>query len=128
MTPDSSKVRLASVLGLLGVVLGAAGAHGRIHDLVSEQGHLAEWATAVDYHLLHAGVLLLVGAMGPGLSRFAGLAWRLMLFGVLLFSGSLYAMGVTGIKWLGAITPLGGLCLMAGWLFLALGAGRKPSK
>lgn len=131
MKVDISWVRVSAIMGLMGVGLGAAGAHGRIHDVVEATGHLDDWATAVDYHLLHTVVLLLIAALGSGLSRFFRLAWRLIFFGVVFFSGSLYLMGLTGKGWLGAVTPIGGLCLMAGWLCLALGAGKgrlRPSE
>lgn len=125
MKEQEMRIRLAAVLGFLGVGLGAAGAHGAVHDMVVELGNLKNWETAVDYHLVHAVVLLMVGSFGgPRPSKFVGWSWRFSFFGLLLFSGSLYVLSLTGMKWLGAVTPLGGLCLMIGWLLLALGAGK----
>jgi uncharacterized membrane protein YgdD (TMEM256/DUF423 family) len=113
-------LRIAAVLGFLGVALGAFGAHA-LREKISPAA-LQIWNTAVLYHLLHAVVLLALGlyarsASGAGLG--AGMDVRLAagLFtaGILIFSGSLYALALSGIKPLGAITPIGGLCLLAGW-------------
>jgi uncharacterized membrane protein YgdD (TMEM256/DUF423 family) len=78
-------------------------------------GHLEHWNTATHYHLVHAGVLLAL-AMG-GFSRWG---YRLISAGVLVFSGSLYVLAITGVKWLGAITPFGGVLMIAGWALVAL--------
>ncbi len=109
----------------LGVGLGAFGAHA-LRSLVNDTA-LAVWQTAVLYQMLHGLGLLLVAALGPCLSR----AWQarsaaLMLAGVLIFSGSLYALVLSGIKWLGAITPIGGVAMILAWLALAAGALRRP--
>jgi uncharacterized membrane protein YgdD (TMEM256/DUF423 family) len=88
------------------------------------------YETAVQYHFAHSLALLAVGllfrtAAAPRLLGFAGLAFST---GLLLFSGSLYLLAVTGIRWLGAITPLGGLAFIAGWSLLlawTLGPGRR---
>lgn len=111
--------RLASVLGALGVLAGAFGAHGLKDQVTPER--LAVWETAARYHLLHA--ILLVGlSLLPSLRP---LTARLLLTGILIFSGSLYLLVLTDRGWLGAITPIGGLCLIAGWGSLAL--GRSPA-
>ena len=112
--------RIAAVLGFLAVALGAFGAHG-LRDVLEKNGRLATWETAVLYHLTHAVVLLLISTLRP--LRIA--AWWLMLAGVAVFSGTLYALALTNVKWLGAITPLGGLCLLAGWLALAFGKAER---
>ena len=114
---------LGSSLAALGVALGAFGAHGLKARVGPEL--LATWETAARYHLIHALALL---ATAWAASRWPGPAvntagW-LFLAGVLLFSGSLYALVLTNTRALGAITPLGGLCLIAGWLALALAAWR----
>lgn len=105
--------KVAGIVGALGVALGAFGAHGlqtRIED-----PHLIEvWHTAARYHLLHALALLGVAAH-PGQPALAG--W-LFVAGIVLFSGSLYAMTLTDVRALGAITPLGGVCFIIGWLVL----------
>ena len=107
----------ASVLLAMAVVAGAFGAHALKTHLSSEM--LQTWKTAVDYHFYHALGLLLIGVLAivlPGLNtKWPGI---LLFAGIVLFSGSLYAMALTGIKALGAITPIGGLSFIAGWLTL----------
>ena len=106
--------RLAAAAGFLAVALGAFGAHG-LKATLDQNATLAVWQTAALYHLVHA-VVLLVLAQKAAVSR---VAFALFGAGIVLFSGSLYALAVTNLKWLGAITPLGGVCLLAGWLALA---------
>ena len=106
--------RIGAALGALGVLLGAFGAHG-LESRVADPAQLAWWETAARYHLVHAVALLGVAAH-PAKPRAAG--W-LFVAGIAIFSGSLYTMGLTGIRWLGAITPIGGLCFIAGWIALA---------
>lgn len=109
----------AGIVGALGVGLGAFGAHGL--EGVVEDPHLLEvWETGARYHLLHALALCAVAAH----PRPPNPAGGLFVAGIALFSGSLYGMTLTGIRWLGAITPLGGLCLIAGWLVLAFAPRR----
>ncbi len=102
-----------AVLGAAAVALGAFGAHG-LQDLLLDNGRLQTWETAVFYHLSHTLVLLVLSLSKP----WRRLAWLLIAFGVLVFSGSLYVLCLTNITWLGAITPVGGLLLIAGWLSL----------
>jgi uncharacterized membrane protein YgdD (TMEM256/DUF423 family) len=126
--PSRFRLRLTALLGLAGVLLGALGAHGHVHDVVSTTGYLDQWQTAVQYHQIHAVALLLLALLGLDPTslkprfRASFIAFNL---GIFLFSGSLYLLSYTGIKWLGAITPLGGLSLMIGWLLLA-GAATRP--
>ncbi len=103
----------AAVLGFLGVLLGAFGAHALNHHL-QESDRIDTWETAVFYHFVHALGLLMVSLMSSPPK------WTVYLFltGTLIFSGSLYALCLTGITKLGAITPVGGLALMGGWLTL----------
>ena len=113
--------RISAVLGFLAVALGAFGAHG-FHELLEKNGRLATWETAAHYHLAHSAVMLLIAALQP----FRRAAWWLMLAGVVVFSSTLYTLALTNLKWLGAITPLGGVCLLGGWLALAFGkTGRE---
>jgi uncharacterized membrane protein YgdD (TMEM256/DUF423 family) len=112
-------LRIGAVLGFLGVALGAFGAHA-LKDRLSPAA-LQIWNTAVLYHLLHAVALLALGlyartAGGADVKTAAGL----FLAGVAVFSGSLYALALSGIKPLGAVTPIGGLCFLAGWAWLAV--------
>ena len=108
-------IRLAGLLGLTGVALGAFGAHGLRERL--GPGMLEVYRTGVLYHLLHAVALLAVALAAARLRR-ARLVAALFTCGVVIFSGSLYALAVTQVRWLGAVTPVGGLAFMAGWALL----------
>lgn len=107
--------RIAAALCFLAVGLGAFGAHA-LKGTLAAHASTEVWKTAVLYHFLHALALLVLAAL-PGTGR---LVTALFLAGILLFSGSLYLLALTNIRWLGAITPLGGLCFLAGWLMLIL--------
>ena len=121
--PSSANAfRGAAWLGFLGVALGAFGAHA-LRDVLVRRNMVAVWDKAVLYHLVHAVVMLGL----PGLRPFPATAWSLFGLGTLCFSGSLYAWALTGSYWLVFVTPLGGLCFLAGWLALALRrAGPSP--
>ncbi len=119
---------LAGLNGFLAVALGAFGAHGlknRLAELPDGAQRLEWWHTAAQYHLAHALALGLVAflaaRLGGGLPRTAGWAFQA---GIVLFSGSLYAMTLSGVRALGAVTPVGGLALLVGWGCLAAGALR----
>ncbi len=103
------------------VMLGAFGAHG-LKDVLSE-GRMGVYQTAVQYHFYHGLGLIMVGLVISTLSGVGsiGLRWvpRLLLMGVLLFSGSLYALTLLDLGWLGIVTPIGGLLFIAGWVLLA---------
>lgn len=109
--------RVSAIAGFLGVALGAFGAHG-LKDLLARNDTTAIWHTAVLYHLVHA-VVLLVLARGPA-GEFRRGPWLALLIGLLIFSGSLYVLAVTGVRWLGAITPFGGVAFLIGWAWLAI--------
>ncbi|MRI31589.1 DUF423 domain-containing protein [Endozoicomonas sp. OPT23] len=108
--------------GMLSVGLGAFGAHA-LKGQLSER-MTAVWATSTDYQFYHSLVLILLAVLIHLFPNISKLRWsgRLFIAGLLLFSGSLYLMALTGITWLGAITPLGGVSFMLGWLLLALSA------
>ena len=113
-------IRIAATLGLLGVGLGAFGAHG-LRGKVSESLFSA-YQTGVLYHLIHALALLGLALYARATQASITVPAALFTSGIVLFSGSLYAMALTGVTKLGAITPLGGLAFLAGWaslLFLA---------
>ena len=110
---QNTALKITALLGAAGVGLGAFGAHG-LEDLLVSHGRLDTWETAVFYHLVHTVVLLVV-CMARG---WRPVAWSLFAGGVLVFSGSLYVLCLTQLNWLGAITPIGGLALIAGWLAL----------
>ncbi len=114
----SLAVRVAAALAMLGVALGAFGAHGLKRALEASASGVEVWKTAIFYHLLHA-VAMYVVALNRGSLR----AWWLFAAGVLLFSGSLYLLATLGWKWLGPVTPIGGFLLIAGWATLML---KKP--
>jgi len=115
----------AAFAGALGVVLGAFGAHALRGSI--EPRLIETFQTAVQYQLIHALALLLVsltmGWLGQSLS-FEISAYAFMA-GIILFSGSLYGLVLTEMKWLGPVTPLGGLCLIVGWLALLIGGFRQ---
>jgi uncharacterized membrane protein YgdD (TMEM256/DUF423 family) len=118
-------MRLGSANAFLAVCLGAFGAHGLKNSISPEM--LSVYETGVHYHLIHALALLLVAAaadkLGSGrIMRWSG--WLLQL-GILLFSGSLYLLSLTGAARLGIITPFGGVCFLAGWLLLFLAAWKR---
>ena len=109
--------RIAGIAGALGVALGAFGAHG-LKNVVDDPAVIERWwQVGARYHLVHAAALLGVAAH-PRPPAAAGWAF---VVGIVLFSGSLYAMTLTGITKLGMITPLGGVAFIAGWLLLAFG-------
>jgi uncharacterized membrane protein YgdD (TMEM256/DUF423 family) len=112
---------MACLFGFLAVAAGAFGAHALRARLGPEM--LAVWETAARYQMYHALALLAV-AMAAGRWPEAGWTAAGWLFaaGILVFSGSLYLLAFTGTRWLGAITPIGGLCFLAGWVALALAA------
>ncbi len=109
-------LRIAALCGFLAVALGAFGAHG-LKTTLELHGTAAIWQTAALYHLVHSVVLLVLAHRESP----ARAAFILFAIGVLIFSGSLYLLAVTNAKWLGAITPLGGLSFLGGWLSLAWG-------
>ncbi len=111
---------IAAISGLLAVALGAFGAHGLKARISGDL--LAVYQTGVQYHFYHTLALALSGVLLLHWPRAGGLVWSgwLLLAGMLVFSGSLYLLALTGQRWLGAITPLGGLSLMAGWLVMAV--------
>lgn len=115
---------MAGGAGAAGVVLGAFGAHALRARLTPDL--LEVWQTAVQYHLWHALALLGVGILllQQPQSRWLAAAGWTFLAGLVVFSGSLYVMAVTGWRGLGAVTPIGGLALIAAWIMLSAGAWR----
>jgi len=116
---------LGAINGLLAVAFGAFAAHG-LESRLSETLY-AVFQTGVQYHAMHALALLMIGILGLSLPRSAKLqtvGW-LMLSGIVLFSGSLYILAISGIKWLGMITPFGGSAFLIGWGLLAWVAWRE---
>lgn len=114
-------VLAAALLGFFGVAFGAFGAHALDGQLTEEAR--GWWTTATTYLLPHAAAALAAGLSGRG-GRIALGGW-LLVIGALIFAASLYAMSLGAPRVLGAVTPLGGLGMLAGWLALALGAAQK---
>jgi uncharacterized membrane protein YgdD (TMEM256/DUF423 family) len=131
-------IRVGAIWGFLAVAIGAFGAHGlkdRFKSLGDQFGPLATerpegiFQTATHYHAYCALAILAVGllaATGRGGTALPVAGWSLLL-GSVIFSGSLYVLAATGIKWLGAITPIGGLFMLVGWVALAIAAGSKSN-
>lgn len=110
---------VSGISGALSVAIGAFGAHG-LKAFLEANNRLETFETAVKYQFYHTFALMFVGLL---MSQFANkslqLAGGFFIIGILIFSGSLYLLCAIGIKWLGAITPIGGLFFIAGWLMLA---------
>ena len=112
---STTAFRISAVFGFLAVALGAFGAHG-LKNMLAQNDTAPIWETAVLYHLTHSLMLVFVASREP----LHVWAWRLFAGGIVVFSGSLYVLALTNVKMLGAITPIGGVCLLAGWLALVL--------
>lgn len=115
-------LRIAAICGGLAIVLGAFGAHG-LKESISEE-MLIIFETGVKYHFYHALAMLGLIAFAkqasiPKSMTGVCICW---LFGILIFSGSLYILAISGIRWLGAITPIGGVLMIIGWFWLAISA------
>ena len=109
-------LQLAGISGAIAVGLGAFGAHS-LESLLIQNGRLDTFQTAVNYHFYHTLALFGIGVLATVKPDWKGIsfaAWSMVL-GILIFSGSLYVLSLTGITWLGAITPLGGLAFILGW-------------
>jgi uncharacterized membrane protein YgdD (TMEM256/DUF423 family) len=113
-TQKSSFVTVGAIFAFVGIGIGAFGAHA-VKNIISPES-LAIYQTGVQYHLIHALALVLVGILGEKISPWVG---KLFSIGICIFSGSLYALALTGVKILGAITPIGGVCFLTGWALLA---------
>ena len=115
-------IRISAAFGLLGVGFGAFGAHAL--KAVLESHHTTGiWEKAVFYHFIHAVMLFVLALRWP---QFRG-PWLAFAVGIIIFSGSLYLLAVTNLKWLGAITPIGGVSFVVGWVCLILCAGKNES-
>lgn len=116
-------LRAGIVAALLAVALGAFGAHGLRHRL--SPADLATFETGVRYQMYHALALLSAGVLaGPRRHPWLDRAGWFFTLGILLFSGSLYLMVLSGVRWLGAVTPFGGVAFLAGWVALGIAVAR----
>ena len=115
---------VAAVSGLLVVALGAFGAHALKGGL--SPASMEIYKTAVQYQMFHTTALLVIGLLAIKFRESSALRWSgyLMIVGIVLFSGSLYALSISGIRWLGMITPIGGVLMIVSWLLLAYTAGK----
>ena len=118
MTPRLA-FQIAALFGLIAVALGAFGAHG-LKSTLATLGTTEGFEIAVRYQFFHALAMLVLARLRP----FPAGAWWCFAAGILVFCGSLYVLALTGVKWLGAITPLGGVAFLAGWLLLVIRAPR----
>ena len=116
---------LGALASMLGVMFGAFGAHALRARLTPDL--LAIYQTAVQYHFWHALGLLLIGVIAIQMPASSMLKWAgwLMLAGIVLFSGSLYVLAITGARWLGAVTPFGGTAFIVSWVLLAIAVERR---
>ena len=117
---------VAAIFLVLAVAIGAFGAHGLKTHLSDEM--MQTYKTGVEYHFYHALGLLLIGVLSisipSGLLNWSAI---FLIMGIILFSGSLYVLAILGIKWFGAITPIGGLSFIAGWVLLLLAVWKNYS-
>ncbi len=118
-------IALGAILACLGVVLGAFGAHA-LKDKFAAPHYAAIWETAVQYHMYHALGIIGLGILSNeallGSTSLLSWAGYLMFTGIIFFSGSLYVLAVTGVKKLGAITPIGGMLFIVAWVLVAVAA------
>jgi uncharacterized membrane protein YgdD (TMEM256/DUF423 family) len=127
---DKQFLSISFVMGAIAVAFGAFGAHA-LKEMVDEKA-IQTWQTAVQYHFYHLFAIAITGILlKQGVNVWYKRAGYLFVTGILVFSGSLYIMillkatGLISVNWLGAITPLGGVCFILGWLFLLLGVRKK---
>jgi uncharacterized membrane protein YgdD (TMEM256/DUF423 family) len=114
-----------AILAGLGVAIGAFGAHA-LKAMLEASGRTDTFETAVRYQFYHALALLFIGLLLFRIdSKLIYYSGNLMLAGTLIFSGTLYILCMTGIKWLGAITPIGGVLMIAGWVLLIIAMARQ---
>ncbi|HKM56870.1 MAG TPA: DUF423 domain-containing protein [Isosphaeraceae bacterium] len=123
---DGTWLQVGAVWGFLAVTTGAFGAHG-LKDRLAELDQTANFHTAAQYHMYCALALLVVGLLAQsGRSHPAvNVAGWAFLIGSVIFSGSLYLLAVTGLRWLGGITPIGGAAILVGWAALAVAAATR---
>ena len=120
-----SIIKIAAIFALLGVAIGAFGEHS-LEAMLTENDRLGTFETAVQYQFYHAAGLFIVGLLmlkaEHNFFRYAALAF---ITGIIIFSGSLYALSITDISVLGAITPIGGLGFIIGWIFIIIGVHKS---
>jgi len=108
-------IKIGIIFSLLSVLIGAFGAHG-LKEILTKLNTLETFQTAVRYQMFHSIAILLSGILFQMNMLESKLPMLLFVLGIIIFSGSLYLLSISEIKWLGAITPIGGLLLIAGWI------------
>lgn len=122
---NSYIIKLSAIFGFFAVSIGAFGAHG-FQSILKTHDTLAIFNTGVQYHFYHTLALLLLGVLAlNNKSNYIKRSATAFTIGIILFSGSLYTLALTGIKTFGAITPLGGFAFLLGWIFLFLGCSNN---
>jgi uncharacterized membrane protein YgdD (TMEM256/DUF423 family) len=116
---NSAAIRIAAAMGLLAVALGAFGAHG-LKGVLEQNNTASIWEKAVFYHFIHAVMMFVLAQRQPVRTG----PWLSFLAGIVILSGSLYLLAVTNARWLGAITPIGGVSFIVGWAWLFVSAGK----
>lgn len=120
-----TNIVLGAITALLAVALGAFGTHF-LESILEQNGRVGTWETAVSYHFYHSLAILIAGLLVQHFTnRNIQRAIYCFISGIVFFSGSLYALSLTDIGFLGAITPIGGVLLILGWILLAFGATKK---
>ncbi|WP_291784405.1 DUF423 domain-containing protein [Cecembia sp.] len=116
-------IQISAILGALAVGIGAFGAHG-LQPLLEANARVATFETAVQYHFYHALAMLAISIWYSMSPEKKALKWAMGLFliGILIFSGSLYILSLSGITWLGAITPIGGVAFIIAWITIIFAA------
>lgn len=119
-------IQVAAIFGMLAVGIGAFGAHG-LKEMLTETGRSETFETGVKYHFYHSLAIFIIGVLALVKPEWKKLSTSaiLMIFGILIFSGSLYVLSLTGITWLGAITPIGGVAFIAWWILVFLAASKN---
>jgi uncharacterized membrane protein YgdD (TMEM256/DUF423 family) len=120
---NATAMRISAAAGFLAVTLGAFGAHA-LKEILAQNGMTSAWDKAVFYHLIHAIMLFVIAGRKP----FVAGAWWSFFAGIVIFSGSLYLLAVTNVKWLAAITPLGGAGFLIGWAWLFRVSWKNPGE
>lgn len=116
LEPINLIIAFGAFNAFIAVAAGAFAAHG-LRDILSAE-YLSSFRTAADYQMMHGIGLILIGLMNKNTNRYNIAAAVFMLAGIILFSGSLYLLTLTGTRWLGIITPFGGICFLIAWLIL----------
>jgi uncharacterized membrane protein YgdD (TMEM256/DUF423 family) len=119
---NATALRIAAIVGGLAVALGAFGAHS-LKAVLADHQTTAIWEKAVFYHFIHGVMLFVLAGRAP--LRIG--PWLCFLGGILIFSGSLYLLSVSNVRWLGAITPIGGVSFIVGWTWLAVCPAQRVS-